>query len=48
MVRNLLQNNKIFIAGHRGMVGSALVRYFKKKNFKKFYISFKKTNKSSR
>ena len=25
---------KIFIAGHRGMVGSALVRYFNKKNIK--------------
>ena len=27
----LKKNSKIFIAGHRGMVGSALVRYFKKK-----------------
>ena len=27
-----MQNLKIFIAGHRGMVGSALVRFLKKKN----------------
>ena len=42
MVRNLLQNNKIFIAGHRGMVGSALVRYLKKKNFKNFILVSRK------
>ena len=27
----LNKNSKIFIAGHRGMVGSAVLRYFKKK-----------------
>ena len=42
MVRNLLQNNKIFIAGHRGMVGSALVRYLKKKSFKNFILVSRK------
>ncbi len=47
MSRNLLQNKKIFITGHRGMVGSALVKYLKKKKMQKFYISYKKTNKSS-
>lgn len=30
-----LKNKKIFIAGHSGMVGSALIRYFEKKNYKK-------------
>ena len=33
MSRNLLQNKKIFITGHRGMVGSALVKYLKKKRY---------------
>ncbi len=42
MARNLLQNNKIFIAGHSGMVGSALVKYLKKKNFKNFILVTKK------
>ena len=42
MVRNLLQNNKIFIAGHRGMVGSAFARYLKKKNFKNFILVSRK------
>ena len=26
--------SKIFVAGHNGLVGSAIVRLFKKKNFK--------------
>lgn len=29
------KNSKIFVAGHNGMVGSAIVRYLKKKNYKK-------------
>ena len=29
----LLQSHKIYIAGHHGMVGSALVRYFKTNGF---------------
>ncbi len=33
----LKKNSKIFIAGHRGMVGSALVRYFKKKKYNKIF-----------
>ena len=28
------KNSKIFIAGHNGMIGSAIFRFFKKKNFK--------------
>ncbi|MBD1165287.1 GDP-L-fucose synthase [Pelagibacterales bacterium SAG-MED10] len=28
------KNSKIFITGHQGMVGSAIVRYLKKKNYK--------------
>ena len=38
MTKNPLKNKKIFIAGHNGMVGSALVRYFKKKNIKKLIL----------
>ena len=29
-----MDNQKIFIAGHKGMVGSALVRFLKKKMLK--------------
>ena len=28
------KKSKIFIAGHNGMVGSAILKYFKKKKFK--------------
>ena len=28
------KNSKIFISGHKGMVGSSLLRTFKKNNFK--------------
>ena len=42
MSRNLLQNKKIFITGHRGMVGSALVKYLKKKGCKNFILVTKK------
>lgn len=31
----LNKNSKIFIAGHRGMVGSSILRHFKKKGYKK-------------
>ena len=31
----LKKNTKIFLAGHRGLVGSAILREFKKKGFKK-------------
>tara|TARA_Y100000768_G_C23981207_1_gene685905 strand:+ start:2328 stop:3296 length:969 start_codon:yes stop_codon:yes gene_type:complete len=31
------KNSKIFIAGHNGMVGSAILRYFNKKKFKKLF-----------
>lgn len=31
----MISNNKIFIAGHNGMVGSSIVRLLKKKKFKK-------------
>ena len=34
-MQNPLKYKKIFIAGHRGMVGSALVRYLKKQGAKK-------------
>ena len=42
MFRDQLQQKKIFIAGHRGMVGSALLNYLKKKNFKNFVLVTKK------
>ena len=32
------KNSKIFIAGHNGMVGSAILRYFKRKNYKNIII----------
>ena len=42
MTKNPLKNKKIFIAGHNGMVGSALVRYLKKKNIKKLILVSRK------
>jgi len=38
----LNKNSKIFIAGHRGMVGSAVLRYFKKKKYKNLIFKDKK------
>ncbi len=39
------KNSKIFVAGHNGMVGSAIVRYLKKKNYKKIItVDRKKLN----
>ena len=38
----LNKNSKIFIAGHNGMVGSALVRILKNKNYKNIYMISKK------
>ena len=32
MQLNVLKHKKIFIAGHKGMVGTAIVNYLKKKN----------------
>ncbi len=34
----LNKKSRIFLAGHNGMVGSAVLRLFKKKNYKKIYI----------
>jgi GDP-L-fucose synthase len=36
------KNSKIFIAGHNGMVGSAILRYFKDKNYKNLITVNKK------
>jgi len=36
------KNSKIFISGHKGLVGSAIVNYLKKKNFTKIYSIEKK------
>ena len=30
----LTKNSKIFLAGHTGLVGSAILRFLKKKNYK--------------
>ena len=38
----LSKNSKIFIAGHKGMVGSALLKHFKKKKYKNIIIKNKK------
>ncbi len=37
-----LRNKKIFIAGHRGMVGSALVKYFRNQGIKKLILVSRK------
>ena len=36
------KNNRIFVAGHKGMVGAAVVKYLKKKNYKKIITEEKK------
>ena len=35
---HLNKKSKIFIAGHKGMVGSSVLRYFKKKGYKNLYF----------
>ena len=39
----LNKNSKIFLAGHTGMVGSAILRYLRKKKYKKIFFKNKKT-----
>ena len=39
------KKSKIFVAGHRGMVGSAIVRKLRKKGFSKIILVEKKKNK---
>ena len=36
------KKSKIFIAGHKGMVGSALVRYFRKQGARKLILVTRK------
>tara|TARA_B100000902_G_scaffold273829_1_gene259730 strand:- start:1001 stop:1939 length:939 start_codon:yes stop_codon:yes gene_type:complete len=36
------KNNRIFVAGHKGMVGAAVVKYLKKKNYKNIITEDKK------
>ena len=38
----LNRNSKIYVAGHTGMVGSALIRILKIKGYKKIFIKTKK------
>ena len=39
-----MKSLRIFVAGHKGMVGSALVRKLKKKNFKIITANKKELN----
>ena len=41
---NIIKNKKIYIAGHRGMVGSSLISYLKKYNINRLIYSEKKLN----
>ena len=36
------KNSKIFVAGHKGLVGSSIIRTLKKKGFKKIITIEKK------
>ena len=38
----LSKNSRIFIAGHKGMVGSSILKYFKKKGYKNIYVRERK------
>tara|TARA_E500000178_G_scaffold244754_1_gene241179 strand:+ start:1644 stop:2582 length:939 start_codon:yes stop_codon:yes gene_type:complete len=38
----LSKNSKIFLAGHNGMVGSAILRHLKKKNYKNIIVKSRK------
>ena len=40
---HLNKNSKIFIAGHKGMVGSSVLKHFKKKGYKNLFISDRKS-----
>ena len=37
------KKSKIFIAGHNGMVGSSLLRHFKKKGYKNLFFKTRKS-----
>ena len=41
-MKKILEKKKIFIAGHNGMVGSSILRYFKNKGLKKIIIRSRK------
>ena len=36
------KNSKIFVAGHNGLIGSAIIRKLKNLNYKKIYVKSKK------
>ena len=38
----LSKNSKIYLAGHNGMVGSAILRHLKKKNYKNIIVKSRK------
>ena len=39
----LNKKSKIFIAGHNGMVGSSIMRHFKKKGYKNLFFKNRKS-----
>ena len=40
---NLNKKSKIFLAGHNGMVGSSILRIFKKKGYKNIFFKDRKS-----
>ena len=40
---NLNKKSKIFIAGHKGMVGSSILRHFKRKGYKNLFLKDRKS-----
>ena len=38
----LSKNSKIFLAGHNGMVGSSILRYLKKRDYRKIIVRNRK------
>ena len=40
----LNKKSKIFLAGHNGMVGSAILRKFKKKGYKNIFLKNRKSS----
>ena len=43
MKNKLLKNFKIYVAGHKGMVGRAVVRYLTKEGVKYYFLRKEKT-----
>ena len=39
MIKKISKNDKVLVTGHKGLVGSAIVRLLKKKGYKKIFIT---------